>query len=130
MARQNTAIWTVTVNGTPLGRVERGAGGELQSPSHKGWNGGIGEVERGGRPTTTNITLSRENNGNPNYEWLRAQINKPCTVHYTPADDDGNPRLADQIPWNGRLLNVRIDDSDVMNEGDIERWEIEIGVDT
>jgi hypothetical protein len=130
MSRQDTTIWTVTIDGTPLGRVQRGAGGETSATGHKGWNGGIGEVERGGRKTTSNITLARENNGNPSVAWLRSKINTRCSVHRTPADDDGNPRLAEQIPYTGKLLNVRLDDADTMNDGDIEMWEIEIGVDT
>lgn len=130
MSRQDTVIWTVTIDGSPLGRVQRGSGGELSATSHKAWNGGIGEKERGGRKTTSNITLGRENDGNPTIPWLQSKINASVVVHRTPADDDGNPRLSEQVARNGKLLNVRYDDADTMNEGDVEFWEIEIGLDT
>jgi hypothetical protein len=129
MSRVDTVIWTATIDGTPIGRVQTGAGGGLTATSHKAWNGGIGEVERGGRRGRPDITLSRENDGDPTVVWLESKVNKRVSVHRTPADDDGNPRMAEQMARTGVLLGVTVDDSDTMNEGDVEMWTITIGLD-
>lgn len=129
MSRVDTVIWTATVAGQPLGVFQTGAGGELTATGHKAWNGGTGEVERGGRKGQSNITLTRENTGNPSALWLRGQINAPARIHRTPADDTGNPRMAEQIEYTGRLLRVSLADADRMNEGDVEMLTLEFGVD-
>ena len=130
MSRQDLVIRTATVANVPLGRFQRGSGGDLTATGHKAWNGGIGEVERGGRKTQSNIVLARENTGSPTLAQLRAWVNQPARIHRTPADDTGNPRLAEQVEYTGRLLEVRADDADTMNDGDIEMIELEFGVDT
>src|SRR3954447_8796565 len=129
MSRVDTVIWTVTIDNTPLGRVQTGPGGGLTATSHKAWNGGIGESERGGRKGRADITLPRENNGNPPVAWLESKVNKRCRVHRTPADDDGNPRMAEQLERTGTLLGVTTADADTMDEGAVEMWTITIGLD-
>lgn len=130
MSRVDTVIWTATLANVPLGAFQRGSGGDLTATSHKAWNGGTGETERGGRRTQSNIVLARENDGNPSVAWLRGKINQAARIHRTPADDTGNPRLAEQVEYTARLLEVRTDDADRMNDGDIEMVELEFGLDT
>lgn len=130
MSTQDKGIWTLTIDATPLGRVQRGSGGETTATGHKGWNGGVGEVERGGRKTTSDIVLGREITGNPSLPWLRTMINHPAKVHFTPADADNNPMMNDQVVYNGRVLGITWDETDAMNEGDILMWSVTIGVDT
>lgn len=129
MSRVDTVIWTATIDGTPIGRVQTGGGGGLTATSHKAWNGGTGETERGGRKGRADITLTRENDGNPTVAWLESKVNKRVKVHRTPADDDNNPRMAEQLERNGTLLGVSLPDADTMNEGDVEMWTITIGLD-
>lgn len=129
MSRIDTVIWTATLAGVPLGTFQTGAGGELSATGHKAWNGGTGEVERGGRKGQSNITLTRENDGNPTAAWLRGQINAAAKIHRTPADDTGNPRMAEQVEFTGRLLRVALSDADRMDEGAVEMVTLEFGLD-
>lgn len=130
MSRVDRVIWTVSIAGVPLGQMQTGSGGDLTAASHKAWNGGLGETERGGKKTQSNIVLSRENTGSPSLAWLRGQVNGSASIHRTPADDDGNPRLSEQVQYTGRLLEVRPMDADTMNDGDVETYELGFGVDT
>jgi hypothetical protein len=130
MSRQDTAIWTASIDGTPIGQAQRGSGGETTATGHKGWNGGLGETERGGRKTTSDIELVYEVTGSPSLPYLRGAINHPASVHFTPRDDDGNPRMAEQVQYTGRVLGVSWDDTDTMNEGDILFATVTVGVNT
>lgn len=132
MARQDQILTTASLDGVYLGEFQTFSGGDFTAPSVKATRGaGRGEIERGGRQTTGNVTIGREDDGAVSLNWLRTRRGKGrMVVHRTPLDDDGNPRMADQIVYTGKLLEVRPGDGDTLSDSQLDNFELEMGCDT
>lgn len=128
MARRDLIITTASVAGRPLGVFRAFSGGEATSADIKSSPGaGQGEVARGGRQTTGNVTITREDDGSVDIAFLLGQRGLgTMVVHRTPTDEHGNPFMNRQRVFTGVLLAVRVGEGDTMADTDLDEVELEM----
>lgn len=141
MARKDQRIITATLKHGgvvyPLGVFSTITGGDADTSENKRSNGaGLGKRARGGKLTTSNVTISREDDGivvpgqpDKTVQWLRDRRNSILDIHDTPVDDDGNPLAAQAIHYTGKLKRVHRTDGDTEAEEDFSMLEIEQSTD-
>lgn len=135
--RQITA--SITVKGVvyPLGTFSTLTGGKADTSENKRSGGaGLGKRARGGKPTTDNVTISREDNGtivpgqpDKTLQWLKDQRNCIFDIHDTPLDDDRNPLSAQALHYTGTLKGVSRTDADTESEDGFSMLELEQSTD-
>lgn len=126
MGAKNKVRVTATVAGRPLGEFRTGSGFVFTMADRKSINGaGQRGRARKGRLTTENVTLSREDDGFVDLDWLVDQRGKAASVSRQPLDDDNNPRGRART-FTGVLKRVTLGDSDAADDSDDDMFELEI----
>lgn len=128
MAREDSAVVSVSVDGRDLGLWTTFAGGETDSEEQKFRpNGQDPEVSLGGQSTTENVTVSRlfDEPMQTQIGWLRVRAGKgEAVVKVRPLDADGNPLAASET-FTGKLKRVAPPDRDA-NSNDPAMIELEV----
>lgn len=116
---------TASVAGVPLGEFRTFSGGAFDMTERKSANGATQRRRaKKGKLTTENVTISREDDGSVDLEWLRNQRGAAMVVTRQPLDDDDNPRGRPTV-YTGKLKRCTPGEGDAEDETDDDVFELE-----